>query len=103
MFTALLVSGSWIERGTEGRAALVEDQLAAADRVVHTLVALQVSFDQLDVAEASRRFSRRPVAKLSRTRTSYPSRTSRSTTLEPMNPPPPVTRTLVPAVDTPQP
>src|SRR4051812_16602305 len=38
-------------------------------------------------------FSRRPVAKLSRIRTSCPSRSSRSARLDPMKPPPPVTRT----------
>src|SRR5215211_91128 len=42
----------------------------------------------------SSRFSRRPVAKLSSTRTSCPSVRRRSTSDEPMNPPPPVTRTL---------
>src|SRR4051794_21457424 len=41
------------------------------------------------------RFSRRPVVKLSSARTSWPSASSRSTTCEPMKPPPPVTSTLM--------
>src|SRR4051794_28541896 len=39
-------------------------------------------------------FWRLPVAKLSSTRTSWPSASSRSTMWEPMKPPPPVTRTF---------
>src|SRR5437667_5199179 len=45
-------------------------------------------------SETSSRFSRRPVAKLSRTLTSWPSCSRRSTRCDPMNPPPPVTSAL---------
>src|ERR671925_1512068 len=41
---------------------------------------------------SSSRFSRLPVEKLSRMRTSYPSRSRRSVTWDPMKPAPPVTR-----------
>ena len=47
--TALVVSGSCTERGTDGQRALVEDELDAADGVVDALVAAQLALDDLDV------------------------------------------------------
>ena len=48
-FVALLVSGSWTERGTDGKRRLVEHDLAAGDGLADPLVALDVALDQLDV------------------------------------------------------
>ena len=68
--TALVVSGSCTERGTDGERALVEDDLDAAHGVVHALVAAQLALDDLDVVlERRRGCARLPVEKLSSTRT----------------------------------
>ena len=48
-FVAWLVSGSAIERGTDGSAAWCKHGVAAADGVVDALVALDVALDDLDV------------------------------------------------------
>ena len=47
---ALLVSGSWTDRGTEGSAAWWKTTSQPRDRVVDALVALDVALDELDVA-----------------------------------------------------
>ena len=67
--TALVVSGSCTERGTDGERALVEDDLDAAHRGVDALVAAQLALDDLDSSTTRRGSARLPVEKLSSTRT----------------------------------
>jgi hypothetical protein len=73
----------------------MKDDLTAANRVVNTLIALNVALDELDFIPSVEEVPSVPVAKLSSTRTSSPSRTRRSTGFDPMKPAPPVTRTLL--------
>ena len=46
-----MLSGSSTERGTEGSARLVEDDLAPCDGAAHGVEVAQVALDQLDIVE----------------------------------------------------
>ena len=88
-----------LDRARHGRQRrLVEDDLAAAHRL-----AAPARSSGCRPRPARRRhrrtamFDRRPVAKLSSSRTSWPSPSRRAARWEPMNPPPPVTKILTAA------
>ena len=70
VFVALLVNGSCTERGDRRQRRLVEDDLAAGDRALDRARGSRMSASISSTSPAiTRRFVRRPVAKLSSTRT----------------------------------
>src|SRR3990167_6012357 len=89
-------SGSSTERGTERMAAWwkITSTPRAASAVARKSRRSPSTTSSRESADAKARCSRLPEEKLSRTRTRWPSRRSRSTTWEPMNPAPPVTRNM---------
>src|ERR671934_1174692 len=93
-FTAAVVSGSCTDRGTEGSAPWWKTsstpRVAACTRSYERSSPSTISSS----FASSARFARLPVEKLSSTRTSSPRSTSARARLEPMKPPPPVTRTF---------
>ena len=78
----------------------MEDELAAPHSVVDPFVALDVPLDQLDLGIGLGQVRAVPRSEVVEDAYVVPSRSSRSTRCEPMNPPPPVTNTL-PVLDIP--
>src|SRR3990172_868053 len=89
-------SGSSTERGTERMAAWwkITSTPRAASAVARKSRRSPSTTSSRESADAKARCSRLPEEKLSRTRTRWPSRRRRSTTWEPINPAPPVTRNM---------
>lgn len=53
-FTVFVVSGCWIDLGTDGRAPRCSTAVAPRDGSVHSLIATKVTLDQIDVPEYMR-------------------------------------------------
>src|SRR3990172_1354308 len=89
-------SGSSTDRGTERMAAWwkITSTPRAASAVTRKSRRSPSTTSSRESADAKARCSRLPEEKLSRTRTRWPSRRRRSTTWEPINPAPPVTRNM---------
>ena len=90
--TALLRSGSSIDRGTDPSAARCKTTSAprAASRQT-SASRMSPSTNSIESSKGSR-LAATPLLRLSRTRTATPSRTNASTIFDPMNPAPPVTK-----------
>ena len=95
MLTAVVVSGSWTERGTDGSAPWWKT--TSAPRTAACTRSYERRSPSTSWTSFSRpaRFVRLPVEKLSSTRTSSPRSSSARTTFDPMKPPPPVTSVFI--------
>src|ERR671911_770951 len=95
--TAVVVSGSCTERGTDGSAPWWKTTSAPRTAAWTRSYERRSPSTSCTSSSSPTRFVRLPVEKLSSTFTSWPRSSSARTTFEPMNPPPPVTSAFIAA------